>query len=308
MIGDLIIRWMTETGRGSIRDLRSRLEWAGRTSDIAVSRTETGRWLRDISSLGYAELDWASDLWTVSPTVVTRLPGPDGFAVVVGSRTAATEQLADSLNVAVHRLPQPGTGSDLDRPTTLLLQYDSPAELREVARSLGARYVPCAAQQLAAVLPKPRLGKPAAAPSMHNATVERFDPARLDWFAQQPALRYEGGLYRLDNLGRKQHLYLDTSTGWHHCDLAAGVFAELSRAGASVMRWRPDPEPGRDGQGTVFTDWGAPLPPLQQRALVLCTGWVPRFSSGARTATYENVPIDVAQLVAASLGQELQAA
>ncbi len=71
------------------------------------------------------------------------------------------------------------------------------------------------------------------------------------------------------------------------------------------MRWRPEPGPGREAVGTLFVDWGAPLPPLQARALVLCSGLVPRFSGMAETAIYRNVPRHVAQAVAASLYQDL---
>jgi hypothetical protein len=308
MNADLMLRWMSETGSGSIRDLRSRLEWLARTFDLIVGAATTGRWLRDLSGLGYAEADWTHDRWAVAPTVVTRLPGPDGFALITGARTAATEQRVNELDIEVFRLAQPRTGGDLARPTSILLQYDDPQDLPGVASRLGAQYVPCAARQLAALLPPLRLGAPAAAPSRFNATLERFVPETLGWESAPAAAGPAEGLYRLENMSRPQHLFWTAESGWRHCELPAGVFEQLRRRGISVMRWRPDPEPGRDGQGSVYSDWGAPLPPLHQRALVLSTGWTPRFAAGARTAIYENVPRPVAEQVAASLGQQLQPA
>src|SRR5438046_5145041 len=132
VIADLLVHWMAETGHGAIRMLRARVAWAARTCDIIVDAAETGRWLRDLSSRGYAELDWEQDLWTVAPLVVTRLPGPDALAVVVGMRSAAAEASLASLGIEVHRIAQPGGDSRLARPATVLLQYDQPEDLRNV--------------------------------------------------------------------------------------------------------------------------------------------------------------------------------
>jgi hypothetical protein len=137
-------------------------------------------------------------------------------------------------------------------------------------------------------------------------TVERFIPEKLEWEVAPRAASPAEGLYRHEIPSGLQYLFWTGVAGWRHCNLSTGVFEHLRRSGVTVLRWRPDPEPGRAGQGTLFSDWGAPLPALHQRALVLSAGWVPRFSRNAQTATYQNVPQQVACQVAASLGQQLQ--
>ncbi|MYK11739.1 MAG: hypothetical protein F4041_19130 [Acidobacteriia bacterium] len=46
-------------------------------------------------------------------------------------------------------------------------------------------------------------------------------------------------------------------------------------------------------------------PLLIERALVLCSGFLPEFDSTSRRATYAGVPSDVARLVAQLLWQEV---
>jgi hypothetical protein len=71
------------------------------------------------------------------------------------------------------------------------------------------------------------------------------------------------------------------------------------------MRWRPERTVNGEAIGTVFVDRGAPLPPLQARALTLCSGLVAKFSDLAETARYDNVPRSIADRVAGSIRQRL---
>jgi hypothetical protein len=299
---DLALRWMSETGAGPVRDLRDRLAWLAHTADLAVPGTATGRWLRDLSALGHAEIDWPHDRWAVAPAVITPLPCSDGTAVLAGSRRAGLMERLQSTDVSVLTCrPDPATG-DLPVPTAVLIQYDCTAGLQAAAADAGIRFSGCAARKLAQRLPPLRPGPEAPPPARGNATLERLD----EGMSFVPAGADRDGLYRLRLLGRST--YLQRRHGmWRHCDLAAGVFAEYARrSGISVMRWRPERTACDGPVGTVFVDWGAPLPPLHARALTLCSGLPPRFSSAARTATYTNIPADVAQAVARSLLQRLQ--
>jgi hypothetical protein len=81
------------------------------------------------------------------------------------------------------------------------------------------------------------------------------------------------------------------------------MFFSLNRRGISALRWRRDSIRGRTGH--LFVDFGAPLPPLMQRAAVLCSGFAPRFAVGAQTVAYENIPMDLARRIASALQQRL---
>lgn len=302
---DLLARWVAETGEGTTRDLRDRVHWAARTADTPVAAVEAGRWLRDLSSLGAIEIDWDAGRWSACPLVVTRLPGPDAYAVLAGPRTARQDAAVGRSALGVHRVPQPAIGPDhLDRPTVVLLQYDHPDDLPVAATAMGAEWVPCAALELGDLLQSPEPGPQAAQPRYADPSLERFDGLALRWRPEPPAAEHPVGAYRVDVEGRKRHLF-GSSDQWRRCDLSTAVFCELARTGRSVLQWRTEVGAGRTQFGTVFTDWGAPLPTLHQRALTLCTGFVPRFWAGAETAAYRNVPRALADRVAATLYQQI---
>jgi len=307
VIGDLLLSWMSFTGSGSVRELRKRVQWMARTSDRDDSRQAAGRWIRDISVLGHCEVDWRDDRWCIAPAVLSTLPHSDGRAILTGSRRPSLQAALDDSPLWVERISRCPSGTDLPMPTTVIATYDAYDTLTDVASGLGASFAGSAAIRLAARLRELDVGTRAAPPSWSSTTLEvleSFDPPRF--VPTGPAVGTpRDGLYRMEVLGRPTYLWARGGE-WYHCERSAGVFLDLARRRQSVMRYRPDGARGSQAQmGSVFVDWGAPLPPLHARSLALCSGLLPRFGQAGRTAIYENVPLIVARLVAASLSQQL---
>lgn len=301
MTGDLLLTWMSETGGGRLRDLRSKAEWLGRTHGSDAGKRGVGRWLRDVSSLGHAEVDWAGDRWCVAPPVLARLPRADGVAVLVGARRPGLiSLLEDRLAVTEHPF-QAGSGHP-SLPMAVFVQFDSLASLEVVAEQAGCEYVGCFAERLAGHLPEVALGAQTAPPAASNETLHRrTGPRPADW---QPASAAAGsfadGLYRVEANGREEYRTV-RSGDWYRSSLADGVWLEHHRTGESCLRWRPESGDGRQDVGTLYVDFGAPLPPLQSRVLTMCSGLPPHLSDAAQTLTYRNVPHRIAGQVAASL-------
>ena len=132
MDADLLLTWMSEVGSGDVSDLRKRVAWAARAADRSPSRYETGRWLRDLSSLGHAEIDWERGRWAAAPAAGVLLPGTGGMAVLAGSRRGRLVERLSELGVSVH-LERPAAAYDepLPAPASVYVQADSIAELRE---------------------------------------------------------------------------------------------------------------------------------------------------------------------------------
>ncbi len=302
MLGDLLAEWLAVQRSGTVSRLRRTHDWLARTEGINVQPADSGRWVRDMAALGNLEVDWDTDRWSTTPRVVTRIPDGDGLALLVGCRDASCDRALEDLEIEVHRLSQVAYASGLTRPDVVLLQYDSPDDLPAVAKTLEARFIPCAAEQLSGLLSYPRLGAPAAGPNLGNATLELFDPRTQEWRSTS-ARPLPQGAYRYDYAGRKRYLFLGAD-GWRQCDMPAAVFAALATVNVNPLRWRAD-NSGRD-TGCFFVDRGIPLPVLHQRCLVLCSGFIPRFSPRARTGIYDNVPRSIAEAVATSLGQTLE--
>ena len=303
MDADLILRWISETGAGSVSDLREKLAWLARTQDTSTSRAATGRWLRDISALGHAEIDWLADRWSVGPPVITPLPCSDGTAVLAGSRRTGLVERLEQANVSVTTYGPTAALGSLPVPTAVFAQYDGLDGLKAAADETGLTYSSCAARKLAEFRPSLELGAEAPPPTYGNATLQRFNSQER---AFQPSRGDQDGLYRVRLYGTLRHLYRQNGT-WHNCELATGIFIDYTRSGGvSVMRFQKERDYPGGPVGSVLIDRGVPLPPLHARALTLCSGLPPRFSEAARMTTYANVPATVASAVAESLQQRLQ--
>lgn len=303
MDAELMLRWMSETGAGSIRDLGDKLRWLARTSDLSFHSFAGEQWLRDASMLAHAEVRWDADRWAIAPTVITRLPAADGSAVVVGARPASLRERLEDSNVSFLAFAAERVADHLPSPETWIVQFDDVATLQKIAEEAGAVYGGCAAVRLSNRLPALALGSPAAPPSAVAADLDQMQPNGQ--FSSVEPNPTQDGLYRMRVNNRRVHLYRRDGD-WYHCDRSTGIYSYLARRGTSVLRWRRDKGRGREITGTLFVDRRAPLPVLHARAATLCSGFTPRLNQAAQTFSYGNVPRTVAGQIAASLSQNLE--
>lgn len=309
-VGGLLLRWASELGSGSVTDLKHGVGWLARSENLPLSQGAAGRWIRDCQSLGHLDVDWCTGRWSAAPGVLTRLPSADGLAALAGSRTTRFEERvtrAESEDLVVIRVPSSLPESDIPVPDTWLVHYQESAALAETAAGLGVEYSDCFAVQAAAWLPSLAPGPPAAPPAFGSA-VERYDLT-----AEQPAFvpvrRWElEGLYRFRRADHRLVCQLLREGSWYSVSQERGVYLELDRQGIEPrknLRWFREEGQGRKRFGRLIVDWGKPLPDLQRRIAVMCTGLPPEFGPKYRTITYRNVPRAVAERIAKSLRQEL---
>jgi hypothetical protein len=199
---------------------------------------------------------------------------------------------------------EPSAG-EVPLPTTFYMPYTRESDLQDAADAAGLNVAGQSAERIAWALPltRPRV---LTGPPAYGAQLTRLESIHPRVWQSVSAAQsnHPNGLYSEQVNGKER--YITRRDGeWFACDLSIGTFAELARRNESALRWRPDPGREAVGTGTLFVDWGAPLPALHSRALVLCTGLPPRFGATAPTAIYENVPRAVAARVCTSLGQSL---
>ena len=101
--------------------------------------------------------------------------------------------------------------------------------------------------------------------------------------------------------GRHEYRYIGPTGGTHRMDQDLSVYALLRDHGRAVLRWEGD-----SVNGTLAVLQGAALPQLHARVAALCTGLAPSFDARDRCWRYLNVPLDIAERIARSLGQVLQ--
>lgn len=295
---------MSETGAGDVRGLRDRLAWYMRSRNFTPQRRATGLWLRDISALGHAEIDWDKDKWAIAPAAAALIPAAGGTAVLAGGRRVGIrDALADSDNLATFERAHATRTSDLPAPTSIYVQSDSIEQLSSALGDIGIQYVGEAASSIASALAPISLGA-LAAPPQRGADLEHLDPQSTD-VSFVPRCPPGDGLARFKDLGRLNYIYRQNGE-WYHTDYAEGVLLDLAVRGVGVIRWRQERIVDGRRIGRLFVDQGSPLPPLQTRALALCSGLPVKFSTFAGTAIYRNVPKDVAVLVAQSVHQTVE--
>lgn len=307
-IGSVLLRWVSERGGGKTSELREGIRTAAQAHGVALSEYADWDWMRTASALGFLDFDLRADRWSAAPLVLTRLPHADGLALVTGARTTAVSNVlqhaADDW-LELLAVPAEPRGGAVPLPDTLLVQYDDPQLLPETAERIGARFVPCAAQQLVDLLPRAAVGPEAAPPGGSGlSSLEHYDISKRRF---EPAGTHrEDGLYRWRGADNARLVRLRRDGVFYKTERETGVYLELSRHRHNAVRWRPETAAGRSACGRLFVDRNAPMPPLHQRAAALCTGLPPLTGNHRETLAYDNVPLVLAEAIAASLLQTLE--
>ncbi|MGP3735643.1 hypothetical protein ACTWJ9_20995 [Streptomyces sp. GDS52] len=306
--GDLLLRWVSEQGAGTLSEVKQGAWWLAGTRCPEVEPGAPGRWLRDAVSLAFMDVDWRNRRWCAAPPVLTQLPQAHGLAVLTGSRTAAFERrLGHALEdgpVELFRVPSARPSRDLPLPASLIVQFSDESGLKDWATDLGISYTPCFALQAAALLPPLRLGTPASVPE-YGKPLERYDMERREY--QLVSNSQTDGLYRIKQREGKQVCQIRRDGEWYETSHETGIYSVVAAQNqkADVLRWLPEKDSGRKRFGTLFVDWGYPLPDLHRRVAVMCSGLAPHINEKAQNLAYDNVPKSVAMKIAESLGQSL---
>ncbi|MEO3768275.1 hypothetical protein [Streptomyces sp. B5E4] len=307
--GGLLLRWLSEQGAGTLSDVKRGMWWFAVKYCPDIEPGAPGRWLRDAVSLAYIDIDWRNGRWCAAPPVLTRLPQARGLAVLTGSRTAAFDaDVARAMEnglLELFRVSSARPPTDIPLPPSLIVQFDDEAGIASWAVELGVSYTPCFALQGASLLPPLSPGAPTSAPEF-GRPLEHYDFARGEY---RLVPRPQGeGLYRLKRRDGKRVCQVLRDGEWYETSHEQGIYRVLetrSRA-ADVLRWRPEKDSGRQRFGTLFVDWGYPLPDLHRRVAVMCCGLAPRINAQAENLAYDNVPYAIAVRIAQSLGQHLR--
>jgi hypothetical protein len=305
---DQLLVFLSEKGKGTWAELKEAWTWlTGDSSDPADAA-----WIvaRDLAALGHVEVSWGTEIaWAAAPPLVTMLPRSGGRAFITGARTrhlywpapdgspggGRLLDLAERLDVWIDACPS------ASGPSTLYAACRSHVVAERLAESLGIPYTYAAADSLARLLPSlaDALGLSPQGELPRGFDTERFDPGIVDWV---PSGEPEGfGLYRCRTYSGHVHA-LYGPAGARRVVRELGIY--------EVLRWDEAQVLAYDHERYELRVPGpAALPAVHARAVTLCSGRLPerRFPSpGEFELRHPNVPPDVAERVASSLGQALQ--
>lgn len=294
---ELLLNWASEIGEGSLTEWRAGATWA----IPGLERAGANRMLAGLAALGHVEVDWEAGDWRVAEPALTLLPDAGGHGFLTGARTASYRQQLESD-------PAPDIDALLmfkeqsDGPDSCYVSASSEGEMEELADIIGARYSHSVPLRLSPLLPG--IGQMIADRSSLRGKpdlgLERFEVETLS-FAEVES-DSAPGLYRYDSPGRPELRWIDDEDSVYKVDLSVGTHAEISRVspedGAGAIQWRP-----AGTNGNLEVRLTAPLPLLHSRAATLCSGRIPRRQG--RVLIYPNVPLDLSERIAATLGGAL---
>lgn len=184
--------------------------------------------------------------------------------------------------------------------------------VRDVAKMLGVSAVIQAPVGLLSATPPvddPRSRSPAEPPGGPGWVVERFVSSDLRWTARHPKenrdleptdiTQWRAGLFRFRMKYQRFH-FLHWRGRTFGVPVQVGKYAILRHERVRKVVWYY-----RESAMLSFPVICRP-PLLIERALVLCSGLLPRFDEASRRIEYAEVPLGVAQLAASLLRQEIQ--
>ncbi len=194
-------------------------------------------------------------------------------------------------------------------PDSICLQASKLAELESIARTFGFIVQVDSPRALLAAIPPvddPRSRYLNEAPAGAGWKIDRFLPTALQWTSKtndrelgiSDFNRTSTGLFRF-RLKHQQFYFLKWNQRTYRTNVQVGKFAVIRRERIRNLL---------DFDRSTC-EFSVPLtcrPPLFiERALILCTGRLPRVDAATNRLVYEGIPNDVARIAGALLRQEV---
>lgn len=292
---DLLLHWMSERGAGTWAELRRAVRWLSSADDVRPSAIA-----HLFASLGHIEISWIENRWAAAPPVLTILPFAGSHALLTGGRTRTLERklhevTADDQDLFVFEHRQ-------DAPTAILVAAEDDSVIEKLAARLGVHYDYCVADRLSRILPTVAgaLKEARESPPVRGFGVRRLVRSKGGYFhwLEVDSDRFPG-LYEYASYSRPEFRFVPEAGRHLIVDKYTGIYAELQRLQLNVLTLEMD-----GPTGDLVVPLYAPLPVLQARAAAFCSGLGPLSQAGSKR--YPNVPLDVAERIAASLGQRLR--
>jgi hypothetical protein len=201
-----------------------------------------------------------------------------------------------------------GESADLDvldvegMPQRVAVRGESQDDLAASARALGLHIQESAPVAILSAVPGVRetaVWATAEVPATPGWTVHRFSPLELRWtgIQQDEVGRGATGLFRFV-LKHQRFYYLYWRGRTYQVPVQVGKYAVMGRRLAALSY---------DANTKILSLPAVCRPPLLiERALVLCSGILPRFDPTSSRVEYIDVPRDVVRLTAQLLCQEVR--
>ncbi|MFA6126370.1 MAG: hypothetical protein WC699_03605 [Bacteroidales bacterium] len=317
-----LIIWMSARRRGSWSQFRSaveelHIESGERGTDkelsediITTNDLPVYQVVRfNLQRLAHVEFDPKASLeWRVVPPVLALTNIRDSAGgILCGARFPALNDRLNLLDGVVCDIQERNGMPDCIR--LLAQDYKS---LEVAAQMIGAAIQVQAPNALLSAIPPvddPKTWYQAEPPQGPGWTIEMFIPGKLCWTARNPIdnshlephdiNNWHTGLYRFRM--KYQHFYFLRWEGkTFNVPVQVGKYAVIRQQRIHRLIWYTK-------ESSTFSVPVSCRPPLLiERALILCSGFLPQFDKKFNRFEYTNVPFETARLASKLLNQEIE--
>ncbi len=318
---DNLLIWMSARGWGSWAQFRSaveelHIESEEGNSDRELSDDSVSNDLPfyqavrlDLQRLAHVEFDSTGNLgWRVVPPVLalTDLNGSAG-GILCGARYPALYDKLSKLNGVVCDIKE-----KISMPACIRLLAQDYDLLQVAAQMMGVTVQVQAPGVLLAAIPPvddPRSRHHAEPPEGPGWTIDRFIPGELHWTTRnlkddrnlepRDIDHWQNGLFRYRMKYQRFH-FLRWGGKTFKVPVQVGKYAILKHQRIRrLLRY--------ESEVAVFSVPKSCRPPLlMERALVLCSGFLPHVDKKSGRLEYTGVPVEIARLVSKLLRQEME--
>lgn len=301
-----LLFWLSARREGSWPQFRSAVEEIISEGDGGNNKTPEGfplyqRLRSNLQSLAHVEFDatGCEDGWRVTPPTLalSRQAARSFVGILCGARLPETiRQFEHAAGTAYehHTIPE--------QPDVIRVMAPSTEPLMALAASAGMRAQPDAPTAILSCLPHAdnlAMWRETPLPFGKDWKVGRFEIGRklCRWTTSSvtEANQILDGLFRFTRFQIPDH-FLRIGGRTFKISGQAGKFFLLAKRGRQVLRY--------DHSTQSLTVPGICQPPLlADRALVLCSGYIPHYDSAKRVLVYREVPEGIAGLAADILRQ-----
>lgn len=306
-----LLLWLSARREGSWRQYRAAVEELCGDDSLTESNGTTEvrefplhlRLKLDFERLAHVEffVNGCEGGWRVTPpAVASRRANGEWLGVLCGARSDGLLLRIPGATESVRLDVRPGLGI----PDVIRVLAHREDDVRRFAESVGALFqsdAPLAMLQQLPVVAAPPSGSPEAElPLGASWRAEQFLIDQLRWVTvdRREAEAMTTGLLRFKIFFEPPRHFLRWNGRTHKLPRAVGLYALLRRRRKQVIRY--------NSAARTLTVPAICRPPLLvERALVLCSGLPPEFSTVDSRLTYSELPGDIASITAQVLHQNL---
>jgi hypothetical protein len=289
---DLLLEWASEVSEGSWA------QWCDACRELGL---EPSSLMRDLAALGHVEVNWSTNRFSCSPPTAAFLRRSSGCLFLTGARPRGfvdrlrqLEVTRDDIGFYVHE-PYPQRRG----PQTVLIEVDF-EDVSALCEAAGLEWGFNPAGRIAELLPLATLDEVASRedwPPRDDIPRQRFNPTKMSFEPDRGDS--ERGLWFYDGYRRSEAWLFDGRSWWLFPTREFAPY--LAHPKATFLRHRR-------AACQLHVSAITPLPPLQARAATLASGRLPlrAGAKGAPAWSYENVSLELAERIAASLATQLE--